>query len=97
VYAEAVRPVEGAEALTSPQSRAGMPVDTGKELGEPKDAVLSPPPREARCGWLEQLGRPAVPQEPGHFRVQEVPRAATRSEAQAGEKARLVQAVPGTL
>jgi hypothetical protein len=52
VYAEAVRPVEGAEALTSPQSRAGMPVGTGEEPREPRDAAPSPPPeRQGAAGW----------------------------------------------
>jgi hypothetical protein len=61
VYAEAVRPVEGAEALTSPQSRAGMPVGTGEEPWEPQDAVPSPPPeRRGAAGWSsweDQLSR----------------------------------------
>jgi hypothetical protein len=61
LHAEAVRPVEGAEALTSPQSHAGMPVGTGEEPGEPRDAAPSPPPeRRGAAGWSsweDQLSR----------------------------------------
>ena len=52
MYAEAVRRVEGAEVLTSLQSRAGMPFGTGEEPREPRDAAPSPSP-ESRgvAGW----------------------------------------------
>ncbi len=36
VCAETTRPVESAEALTSPRSRAGMPAAVGKEPREPQ-------------------------------------------------------------
>jgi hypothetical protein len=56
VYVEATRPVEGAEALTSPWSQAGMPAGTGEE---PRGAAPSPAPerRDAagQRGWEDQL------------------------------------------
>jgi hypothetical protein len=61
VYAEATRPVESAEASTSPQSRAGMPAAAGEEPREPQGAA--PSPSRKRCsvagqgGWEDQLSR----------------------------------------
>ncbi len=61
VCAEAARPVEIAEALTSPRSRAGMPAAVGQEPREPRGAAPSPPRK--RCsvaggdGWRGQLSR----------------------------------------
>jgi hypothetical protein len=59
--AEAVRPVESAEALTSPQSRGGMPAGVGEEPREPQDAAPSPPGKRCNVaggdGWRGQLSR----------------------------------------
>ncbi len=61
VCAEAMRPVESAEALTSPQSRAGMPAAVGEEPREPQGAAPSPPRKRcnvaSRDGWRDQLSR----------------------------------------
>jgi hypothetical protein len=61
VYAEATRPVESTEALTSPQSRAGMPVAVGEEPREPQGAAPSPPRKRCNMagqgGWRGQLSR----------------------------------------
>ena len=52
VCAEATRPVESAEASTSPQSCAGMPAAVGEGPREPRDATPSPPPeRRGAAGW----------------------------------------------
>jgi hypothetical protein len=59
--AEATRPVESAEALTSPRSRAGMPAAVGEEPREPRGTA--PSPARKRCnmtgggGWGDQLSR----------------------------------------
>ncbi len=59
--AEATRPVESAEALTSPQSRAGMPAGVGEEPGEPQGAAPSPSGKMCNAaggdGWRGQLSR----------------------------------------
>jgi len=59
VYVEATRPVEGAEALTSPWSQAGMPAGSGEEPREPRGAAPSPAPerRDAagQRGWEDHL------------------------------------------
>jgi hypothetical protein len=59
--AEATRPVESAEALTSPQSRAGMPTGVGEEPREPQGAAPSPPGKRCNAaggdGWRGQLSR----------------------------------------
>jgi hypothetical protein len=61
VCAEAARPVESAEALTSPQSRAGMPAGVGEEPREPQGAAPSPPGKRCNVaggdGWRGQLSR----------------------------------------
>ncbi len=42
---------------------------------------------EVRCGWSVQLGKPAVPQEPGgNSRVRGVPGVSASSETQSGER-----------
>jgi hypothetical protein len=59
--AEAARPVEIAEALTSPQSRAGMPTAVGEGPREPQGAAPSPPRKRCNAaggdGWRGQLSR----------------------------------------
>ena len=59
--AEATRPVESPEALTSPQSRAGMPAGVGEGPGEPQGAALSPPRQRCKAaggdGWRSQASR----------------------------------------
>jgi hypothetical protein len=59
VCAEATRPVESEEALTSPQSRAGMPTAVGEEPREPQGAAPSPPRKRCNMaggdGWRGQL------------------------------------------
>jgi hypothetical protein len=59
--AGATRPVESAEALTSPRSRAGMPAAAGKEPREPQGAAPSPPRKRCNMagqgGWKNQLSR----------------------------------------
>ncbi len=59
--AEATRPVERAEALTSPQSRAAMPAGVGEEPREPQGAAPSPPRKRCNAaggdGWRGQLSR----------------------------------------
>ena len=59
--AEATRPVESPEALTSPQSRAGMPAGVGEGPGEPRDAVPSPPRQRCKAaggdGWRSRASR----------------------------------------
>ncbi len=59
--AKATRPVESAEALTSPQSCAGMPAAAGEEPREPQGAAPSPPRRRCNVaggdGWRGQLSR----------------------------------------
>ncbi len=61
VCAEATRPVEIAEALTSPQSHAGMPAAVGEEPREPQGAAPSPPRKRCNMaggdGWRGQLSR----------------------------------------
>ena len=59
--AEATRPVESPEALTSPQSRAGMPAGVGEGPGEPQGAAPSPPRQRCKAaggdGWRSQASR----------------------------------------
>jgi hypothetical protein len=61
VYANATRPVEIVEALTSPQGGAGRPDAAGEELREPQGAA--PSPSRKRCsvagqgGWVDHLSR----------------------------------------
>ena len=59
--AEATRPVESREALTSPQSRAGMPAGVGEGPREPQGATLSPPRQRCKAaggdGWRGQVSR----------------------------------------
>jgi hypothetical protein len=61
VCAEATRPVESAEASTSPQSCAGMPAAVGEEPREPQSAAPSPPRKRCNVaggdGWRGQLSR----------------------------------------
>jgi hypothetical protein len=61
VCAEATRPAESAEAVTSPQSRAGMPAGVGEEPREPQGAAPSPPRKRCNAaggdGWRGQLSR----------------------------------------
>ncbi len=61
LYAEATRPVESPEALTSPQSRAGMPAGVGEGPGEPQGAAPSPPRQRCKAaggdGWRGQASR----------------------------------------
>jgi hypothetical protein len=61
VCAEATRPVESSEALTSPQSRAGMPAAVGEVPREPQGAAPSPPRKRCNVaggdGWRGQLSR----------------------------------------
>jgi len=59
-----MRPVESAEASTSPQSRAGMPAAAGKEPREPQGAAPSPSwqrcnavGRDGWSSWEDQLSR----------------------------------------
>jgi hypothetical protein len=58
---EATRPAESAEALTSPQSRAGMPTGVGEEPRELQGAAPSPPWKRCNAaggdGWRGQLSR----------------------------------------
>ena len=90
--AEATRPVESAEALTSPRSRAGMPAAVGEEPGEPRGAAPSPPRKRCNVAGRGRLERPAVPG--AHQRV---PWTAASSETQPGERTRLVQNMSGPL
>jgi hypothetical protein len=59
--AEATRPVESAETLTSPRSHAGMPAAVGEEPREPRIAAPSPPRKRCNVaggdGWRDQLSR----------------------------------------
>jgi hypothetical protein len=59
--AEATRPVESAETLTSPRSHAGMPAAVGEEPREPRVAAPSPPRKRCNVdggdGWRDQLSR----------------------------------------
>ncbi len=59
VCAEATRPVESAEALTSPQGHAGMHAAVGEEPREPQGAAPSPPRKRCNVaggdGWRGQL------------------------------------------
>ncbi len=61
VCAEAIRPVESAEALTSPRRCAGMPAAVIEEPREPQGAAPSPPRKRCnlagRGGWRDQLSR----------------------------------------
>jgi hypothetical protein len=61
VGAEATRPVESAEVLTSPQSRAGMPAGVREEPREPQGAAPSPPRKRCNAAgvdsWRGQLSR----------------------------------------
>ncbi len=61
VCAEATRPAESAEALTSPQRRAGMPAGVGEEPREPQGAAPSPPGKRCNAAggdvWRGQLSR----------------------------------------
>ena len=97
VCAEATRPVESAEALTSPQSRAGMPAAVGEEPREPRDATPSPPPeRRGAAGWSsweDQLSR----RNQDIFDYKEFRELSPEARLGLCEKARLVQAMPGSL
>ena len=88
--AGATRPVESAEALTSPRSRAGMPAAVGEELREPQGAAPSPPRKRCivagRGGWRDQLSR----RNPGLIKeFQELPPAARRNPVRERDMCRL--------
>ncbi len=59
--AEAARPVESAEALTSPQRWAGMPTAVREGPREPQGAAPSPPRQRCKAaggdGWRGQVSR----------------------------------------
>ncbi len=59
--AEAARPVESAEALTSPQSKAGMPTAVREGPREPQGAAPSLPGQRCKAagedGWRGQVSR----------------------------------------
>jgi hypothetical protein len=61
VYAESTRPVESADAFTSPRSHAGIPAAAGEGPRKPQGAAPSPPRKRCNVagegGWEYWLSR----------------------------------------